>query len=364
MVCRRSDRMVYERGSAGLVKPRRLVLIFLCGGLFANAQVAPKSDSNASSQTSAAATSLERERGKTFLAQGKVREAIVALKTATKRDKTDSQAWHFLGLALIQDGKFKDATKSFETALKLQPGFAPSHTALAYAFLLQNKSSSAIREAQATLNLDANTTQAHYIVGVGQLRLGKKDEALKEADVVIKNNPQFALAYLLKSQALVSFLGDRSVLEAKGPFEPTRDRFREAADALEKYLQLDPNSKDKQTWTEQLESLRFHVASHKEDGPARVYSGKEVVTKARVISKAEPQYTDEARFNGVTGTVVLRCIFTADGTVKHFLVLQGLPFGLTQQALKAARGIKFLPATVDGRPVSMFIQLEYNFNLH
>jgi hypothetical protein len=32
-------------------------------------------------------------------------------------------------------------------------------------------------------------------------------------------------------------------------------------------------------------------------------------------------------------------------------------------AVKAARQIKFIPATKDGRPVSQFIQIEYNFRI-
>jgi len=94
-----------------------------------------------------------------------------------------------------------------------------------------------------------------------------------------------------------------------------------------------------------------------------VFSGKEVTTKARVLSKPEPQYTNDARALGVTGTVVLRCVFTAEGVVKHLLVVRGLPAGLTEQSISAARRIKFVPATKNGRPVSTYIQLEYNFHL-
>jgi hypothetical protein len=57
-------------------------------------------------------------------------------------------------------------------------------------------------------------------------------------------------------------------------------------------------------------------------------------------------------------------VFSSDGTVRHILVLAGLPHGLTEAALKCARKIKFVPATIDGRPVSTFIQIEYNFNLY
>ena len=96
----------------------------------------------------------------------------------------------------------------------------------------------------------------------------------------------------------------------------------------------------------------------------RVFSGKDVSTKARVLSKPEPQYTEEARKNQVTGTVVLRAVFTSGGQVTQIRAVSGLPFGLTERAIAAARQIRFTPATKDGHPVSMYIQLEYNFNLY
>ncbi|MDQ3665428.1 MAG: energy transducer TonB [Acidobacteriota bacterium] len=96
----------------------------------------------------------------------------------------------------------------------------------------------------------------------------------------------------------------------------------------------------------------------------RVFPGKEVSSKARVLSKPEPTYTEEARKNQVTGTVVLRAVFTSGGQVTNIRSISGLPFGLTERAIAAARQIRFSPATKDGRPVSMYIQLEYNFNLY
>jgi TonB family protein len=99
-------------------------------------------------------------------------------------------------------------------------------------------------------------------------------------------------------------------------------------------------------------------------GGKDIYSGKEVTQKARVLSKPEPQYTEEARKNQITGTVVLRAVFTSSGQVTNIRAVSGLPFGLTDRAIAAARLIKFTPAMKDGRPVSMYIQLEYNFNLY
>jgi protein TonB len=98
-------------------------------------------------------------------------------------------------------------------------------------------------------------------------------------------------------------------------------------------------------------------------GTPVVFTPQEVSVKAIILSKAEPQYTEEARKNVITGNVVLRGIFAANGRVVGIHVVFGLPHGLTEQAIDAARHIKFVPARKDGHPVSMFMQLEYSFNL-
>ena len=97
---------------------------------------------------------------------------------------------------------------------------------------------------------------------------------------------------------------------------------------------------------------------------SRVFTGKDVTTKARLISKPEPQYTEEARKNQITGTVVLKVVFASNGSVTNIRTVSGLPHGLTERAIAAARNIKFVPATKDGHQVSMWMQLEYNFNLY
>jgi len=96
----------------------------------------------------------------------------------------------------------------------------------------------------------------------------------------------------------------------------------------------------------------------------RIFSGKDVTSKARILSKPEPQYTEDARKNQVTGTVVLKAVFSSSGQVTQIRAISGLPNGLTERAIAAARSIKFVPATKDGHPVSMWFQLEYNFNLY
>jgi protein TonB len=96
----------------------------------------------------------------------------------------------------------------------------------------------------------------------------------------------------------------------------------------------------------------------------RIFSGKEVTAKMRVLEKPEPTYTESARKFGVSGTVILRCVFSKNGEVTNCKVVRKLPHGLTQRTIAAARTIRFTPAMKDGYPVSMWIELQYNFNLY
>lgn len=96
----------------------------------------------------------------------------------------------------------------------------------------------------------------------------------------------------------------------------------------------------------------------------RIFRSAEVTSRARVLEKPEPQYTESARKNQITGTVVLRAVFSSSGSVMNISTIRGLPDGLTERAIAAAKQIRFVPAQKDGHPVSMWMQLEYNFNLY
>ena len=57
-------------------------------------------------------------------------------------------------------------------------------------------------------------------------------------------------------------------------------------------------------------------------------------------------------------------VFADDGVLKYIVAIQGLSHGLTEQAIAAARKIRFTPAMRDGKPVSLIGSLEFTFNLY
>src|ERR1700752_1760475 len=145
-----------------------------------------------------------RQAGIRLYTEGKTQEAIDHLRRATMIDKSDGEAWYFLGLALVRMDDMSGARKALAEAVKLQPEFAPGHTALAYALMARTRNEEAEREARVAIQLNQNDAMAHYVLGSVQLRFQRVEDADHEADIAILQGPTFGPAYLLKSQALVA----------------------------------------------------------------------------------------------------------------------------------------------------------------
>ena len=193
---------------------------------------------------------------------------------------------------------------------------------------------------QVVLKTRKDDIRAWHYLGLSLNELGRKDEAKKAHERAAK---------------IAEALLDKSIKVPKS-------QLTEAAESADQFLALSPNlsARKTQEWRDRASYFRVLAADTAE---MKIYGGKEVETKAKVLSKPNPSYTDEARRNQVVGTVVLRCVFTADGHVRAIQVVSGLPDGLNERAIQAAQHIKFIPATKDGKPVSMWMELQYNFNL-
>jgi len=335
--------------------PRTALLLFLSGMLFACASFSSlraSTTGRSSQEGEKTVSSEEAVRGIKLYQEGDIKGAIQSLSALVKQHPADSDAWYYLGLALFRSGDIKEARKAFEALVKLRPNDANAHSNLAYTLLAANKPGDAKKEARRALELDAQSAQAHYVLGYLFLNDDDPAKALEESTAALKSSPNFALAQLLQSQALLNIYIDGFSLPVKN-----LELLRTAAESLDRYLKLDKSAASSPLWQEQLETLRIHGRLGNSLPTNRLLGAN----KARLLSRPEPRYTDEARAAGIRGKVVLHAVFASDGTVKHILVIRSLGHGLTEECIKAARKIKFIPATKDGRPVSQFIQIEYNF---
>jgi protein TonB len=95
-------------------------------------------------------------------------------------------------------------------------------------------------------------------------------------------------------------------------------------------------------------------------GTFRVGGG---VSAPTILTRVEPQYSEEARKARYQGTVVLEAIVRRDGTVDIVRVVRSLGFGLDENAIRALKQWRFRPGMMNGQPVDISLNIEVNFNL-
>ena len=95
----------------------------------------------------------------------------------------------------------------------------------------------------------------------------------------------------------------------------------------------------------------------------RVYEVGDGVVAPRVLREVTPRYTAEAMRAKVEGTVLVEAIVLVDGSVGNVTVIRSLEVGLDEEAIKAARSMRFEPGTRLGEPVAFPVTLEFSFTL-
>jgi protein TonB len=80
------------------------------------------------------------------------------------------------------------------------------------------------------------------------------------------------------------------------------------------------------------------------------------------VSQAQPSYPDDARARGIEGTVVVKYVVDETGKVSAAKVVRG-PQELHAACLAAMKTWRFQPATLDGKPVSVYRVARFPFHL-
>jgi TonB family protein len=93
---------------------------------------------------------------------------------------------------------------------------------------------------------------------------------------------------------------------------------------------------------------------------ARIGAG---VTQPRLLTHVDPAFDETARAMKYTGTVLVNFMLDTEGVPGHFQILHPVGLGLDEQAVKAVSQYTFQPATENGVPVAVELNVEVNFNI-
>lgn len=224
------------------------------------------------------------------------------------------------------------------------------NTIAAQIAFLRGESNHAVELAKNAISLDADNYEANYV-------LARLTSDLAKVNRAVALKPDFAPAHRLKAVLLLE------------QFSTLKDEIKQTArkNLLEtlRILLLLPDLHDADFWREQRESL-IALSDYQTPEVTKRTGLPQTATQNnfKILSKPSPDYTDTARATNTSGSVRLQITFAADGQIKNVLAVKMLPFGLTQQAVSAAKRMTFEPEIKNGKPVSVTKIVEYTFRIY
>ena len=128
--------------------------------------------------------------------------------------------------------------------------------------------------------------------------------------------------------------------------------------------QLAPNLPD--AW--QLYARQHHLSpatptSAKQDStsnPKRVGGG---ITPPRLLHNVDPEFNNAARQLRYSGNSIINLWVGPDGVPTHLSIVRPTGLGLDERAIEAVQKYTFSPATENGQPVTVEINVEVNFQI-
>lgn len=224
--------------------------------------------------------------------------------------------------------------------------------------------------------LGSTPEAATALIRMGTIALTKKDvrQALNDFDRAQALNPADAG---LSDMWIAVAQEQQGTLEQAGSFyqsalqkaDPNSSR---AATIMELYARLlarqgrenEPEAKRMRDQSAAIrEALGAQAMSTVRSTAGSVYKVGGDVMAPILISKLEPEYTQDARAAKYQGTVVLYAEVGPDGIAHNIEVRRGLGLGLNDKAVQAISQWKFKPGTRAGQPVPVSVTIEVNFRL-
>jgi len=98
-------------------------------------------------------------------------------------------------------------------------------------------------------------------------------------------------------------------------------------------------------------------------GAVETFTVGDEIEGPKVVTRVEPSYPEELRRQKKAGIVVIQAIVNTDGSVGPAAVVRHSDPGFDEAALTAVRGWRYVPATLHGKPVRVYLPIYVSFQL-
>ena len=115
-------------------------------------------------------------------------------------------------------------------------------------------------------------------------------------------------------------------------------------------------------WQEYFTSKSEHRQFMPKDANIKVVS--EGMTPPHVLNSIDPSSNEYAQQYGIAGMELLRTVVDATGVPREMAIARPIGFGLDEKAVDAIKNSRFRPATLNGQPVPVVVDLVVTFRIY
>jgi TonB family protein len=115
-------------------------------------------------------------------------------------------------------------------------------------------------------------------------------------------------------------------------------------------------------WQEYFTSQSQHRQFTPKDASVKVVS--EGMTPPHVLNSIDPSSNEYAQQYGIAGMELLRTVVDATGVPREMAIARPIGFGLDEKAVDAIKNSRFRPATLNGQPVPVVVDLVVTFRIY
>lgn len=285
--------------------------------------------------------------------KGEYQTAVAHFRQALKERPMRIRAHYYLGRALIRLHMRREALATFEELLKLDPQNLPTHYEIGKLHLYARNYPHELLS-----KFDPENLLANFEIGAQYLSPQNYADAIAKYQW-LRSQSENSTGDLDDSSYELFPAEPRSGNLAQNPFH------RAYAAKLAFYL-LDlippkvarqyhlPNSGIVYDDVLPLDALNDHQTK-------LIDNQSEALKPVTMLYRETAEYTEIARINRLKGTVILSAFFMANGCLWGIRVVRGAPDGLTRRAINVMKRVRFSPASLNGEPVSVRGNIEFDF---
>jgi tetratricopeptide (TPR) repeat protein len=137
--------------------------------------------------------------------EGRLIDALVALRDVIKRNPRNAYAYNFLGSALYESGQFEASRDAYRAALRLRPGYLGARVSLSHVLRKLGDVNGSLSQANEALRQYPGDGDALYAAALANAARGNRNTAKKQLQGFLSTNPEVEAQ--LEVQQILGMLG-------------------------------------------------------------------------------------------------------------------------------------------------------------